>query len=50
MSVWGDQGLESEESKPKAAKQKMVKNFKAKQQPTNSITEHTCNLSFKYIS
>lgn len=46
MSAVGEQGLESGESKPKAAKQKMVKNFKAKQHLTNSIAEHTCHLSW----
>lgn len=50
MSVLGERGLESDESKPKAAKQKMVKNFKAKQQLANSIVECICHLSLRYVS
>lgn len=50
VSVLGERGLESNETKAKAAKQKMVKHFQAKQQTTNSIIEHPCNLSLKYIS
>lgn len=49
VSVLGEQGLESDESEPEVAKQKIVKNFKAKQQLTNSIVEHTCYLSLKYV-
>lgn len=49
MSVLGERGLESDESKPKAAKQKMVKNFKAKQQLANSIVQCICHLSLSLL-
>lgn len=50
LSALGKQGLEADESKPKAAKQKMVKDFKAKQQIANSIIEHVFDLSLNYVS